>query len=100
LPFGKRSDSPTQSPVHLRCTPVHKDALRIWGLCIGIGIAIETDYDTDSDSDPRSFLDCSREFLKQRAKRPQRKIIHKRKSEGGSGKWVPVAGRDLGLKDS
>jgi hypothetical protein len=58
-----------QSPMRLRCTWVHGDYLRLWGLCIwvGVGIAIGTDYDSDSDpdTDPESFLDCSRVFSKQ-----------------------------------
>jgi hypothetical protein len=52
---------------------VHENALRHWGLCIGIGIgiAIKTAYDPDSDPDtgPESLLDYSREFSQQRTRR-------------------------------
>jgi hypothetical protein len=51
--------------MHLQSTQVHENALRIWGLCVGI--AVETDYDTDGDPDPgpESFSGSSREFLNQ-----------------------------------
>jgi hypothetical protein len=26
--------------MHRRCTQVHENALRLWGLCIGVGIGI------------------------------------------------------------
>jgi hypothetical protein len=38
--------------MHLRCTQVHENALRLWGLCIGIGVGIGIGFDSDSDTDP------------------------------------------------
>jgi hypothetical protein len=56
--------------MHLRYTQVHENALRLWGLCIGVGIGIG--LDSDSDTDPESFLECSRVFSEQPLTRPGR----------------------------
>jgi hypothetical protein len=62
--------------MHRRCTQVHDNALRLWGLCIRVGIAIGIGIETDSDSDtdPERLLDCSRVFPEQPLKRPGRTL--------------------------
>jgi hypothetical protein len=60
--------------MHLRCTPVHENALRLWGLGVGVGIGIGFDSDSDADTDAESFLDCSRVFSEQRT-RPEQPIL-------------------------
>jgi hypothetical protein len=58
--------------MHLRCTQVHENALRLCVLCIGvgigIGIAIETDYDTGSDPE---VIQTLRSFSAQALRRSQ-----------------------------
>jgi hypothetical protein len=51
--------------MHLRCTQVHENALRLWGLCIEVGVGSGIGFDSDTDPDSESFLDCGRVFSEQ-----------------------------------